>query len=482
MGVLTGLQPERVFYYFEELTKIPHGSGNTKEISDYLAAFAAEHGLAWEQDASNNIIIRKAASAGYENAPTVILQGHCDMVCEKKPGSAHDFSKDPLKLGVDGDEIYAEDTTLGGDDGIAVAYMMAILEDDTLAHPALEAVVTTDEEIGLLGAAALDTSSLKGKMLLNLDSEEEGILTVSCAGGMTSVMKLPVRRDEVAGVQYRVEITGLVGGHSGAEIDKNRSNANILMGRLLHGLNLRMDYALAELEGGSKDNAITRNCAAEIVIDGAEESVMQEYLQELQGQLRGEYRGSDDGITINVQKMGSGAAPALNPASMQKVLFFLMNLPNGVQKMSAQIPGLVETSLNLGILKLEPDCLTAVSSVRSSVGSAKDALGERLEYLTEFLGGEYHAEGAYPAWEYRADTPLQKLAVSAYEELFGKTPKVEAIHAGLECGLFYEKIPGLDSISFGPDMKDIHTTEERLSISSTERTYRYLLKILEKIR
>ena len=319
-------------------------------------------------------------------------------------------------------------------------------------------------------------------MLLNLDSEEEGILTVSCAGGMTSVMKLPVRRDEMAGVQYRVEITGLVGGHSGAEIDKNRSNANLLMGRLLHGLNLRMDYALAELEGGSKDNAITRNCAAEIVIDGAEESVMQEYLQELQGQLRGEYRGSDDRITINVEKLGSGAAPALNPASMQKVLFFLMNLPNGIQKMSAQIPGLVETSLNLGILKLEPDCLTAVSSVRSSVGSAKDALGERLEYLTEFLGGEYHAEGAYPAWEYRADTPLQKLAVSAYEELFGKTPKVEAIHAGLECGLFYEKIPGLDSISFGPDMKDIHTTEERLSISSTERTYRYLLKILEKIR
>ena len=271
----------------------------------------------------------------------------------------------------------------------------------------------------------------------------------------------------MAGVQYRVEITGLVGGHSGAEIYKNRSNANILMGRLLHGLNLRMDYALAELEGGSKDNAITRNCAAEIVIDGAEESVMQEYLQELQGQLRGEYCGSDDGITINVQKLGSGAAPALNPASMQKVLFFLMNLPNGVQKMSAQIPGLVETSLNLGILKLEPDCLTAVSSVRSSVGSAKDALGERLEYLTEFLGGEYHAEGAYPAWEYRADTPLQKLAVSAYEELFGKMPKVEAIHAGLECGLFYEKIPGLDSISFGPDMKDIHTTEEKLSISST---------------
>ena len=222
MGVLTGLQPERVFYYFEELAGIPHGSGNTRQISDWLTEFAREHHLEWEQDASGNVIIRKPASAGYENAPTVILQGHCDMVCEKTPGSAHDFARDGLKLGVDGDDIYAEETTLGGDDGIAVAYMMAILEDDTLAHPALEAVVTVDEEIGLLGAAAMDTSVLKGKMLLNLDSEEEGILTVSCAGGMTSVMELPVGRDEASGVWYQVEISGLQGGHSGAEIHKNR--------------------------------------------------------------------------------------------------------------------------------------------------------------------------------------------------------------------------------------------------------------------
>ena len=482
MGVLTGLQPERVFYYFEELTKIPHGSGNTKEISDYLAAFAGAHGLQWEQDASNNIIIRKPASAGYENAPAVILQGHCDMVCEKKPGSSHDFTRDALKLAVDGDEVYAEDTTLGGDDGIAVAYMMAILEDDSLAHPALEAVVTTDEEIGLLGAAALDTSELKGKILLNLDSEEEGILTVSCAGGMTSIMELPVRRNEVSGVQYRVEISGLLGGHSGAEIGKNRANANLLMGRLLHGMDLRMDFALAELEGGNKDNAIPRSCAAEIVIGSEEEQTMLEYLQELQEDLRKEYKGSDEGITITAEKTGIGAAPALDPVSTQKVLFFLMNVPNGIRKMSAQISGLVETSLNLGILRLHPDGLEAVSSVRSSVSSAKDALGEKLEYLTEFLGGAYHTEGAYPAWEYQADTPLQKLAVSVYEEMFGKTLTVEAIHAGLECGLFYEKIPGLDSVSFGPDMKHVHTTEERLSVSSTERTYRYLLKLLESIR
>lgn len=482
MGVLTGLQPERVFYYFEELAGIPHGSGNTRQISDWLTEFAREHHLEWEQDASGNVIIRKPASAGYENAPMVILQGHCDMVCEKTPGSAHDFARDGLKLGVDGDDIYAEETTLGGDDGIAVAYMMAILEDDTLAHPALEAVVTVDEEIGLLGAAAMDTSVLKGKMLLNLDSEEEGILTVSCAGGMTSVMELPVGRDEVSGVWYQVEISGLQGGHSGAEIHKNRANANILMGRLLHGLDLRMDFALAELEGGNKDNAIPRSCVAQIVIGSDGEETLYGYLETMQENFRKEYAGSEKEISVTARKTGSGAVPVLNPVSMQKALFFLMNLPDGVQKMSAQIPGLVETSLNLGILKLHPAVLEAVSGVRSSVGSAKDALGEKLEYLTEFLGGEYHAQGGYPAWEYQADTPLQKLAVSTYEELFHKTPKVEAIHAGLECGLFYEKIPGLDSISFGPDMKHIHTTEERLSISSTERTYRYLRKLLENIR
>lgn len=481
MGVLTGLQPERVFYYFEELTKIPHGSGNTKKISDYLVGFAKEKGLSWEQDDANNVIIRKPASPGYEDAPTVILQGHCDMVCEKKQGSIHDFTKDPLKLGVHGDMIYAEDTTLGGDDGIAVAYMMAVLEDDTLAHPALEAVITADEEIGLLGAAAMDVSSLKGRILLNLDSEEEGILTVSCAGGMTSIMELPVRRDEVSGERFRIEISGLAGGHSGAEIDKNRGNAAHLMGRLLDGLNLRMQYALTELEGGSKDNAIPRTCVSEIVIDGTEREQLYRYLEQLQKDLRGEYKGSDEEITIHAEKQGSGAVPALNPVSLQKVLFFLMNLPNGIQKMSAQIPGLVETSLNLGILRLHPDYLEAVSSVRSSVCSARDALSRKLEYLTEFLGGDYHVEGVYPAWEYQADTPLQKLAAEVFENMYHRAPVIEAIHAGLECGLFYEKLPGLDSISFGPDMQNVHTTEEKLSISSTERTYRYLLNILEKI-
>ena len=289
MSVLAGLKPERVFYYFEELCRIPHGSGNTKEVSDYLVQFARDHELSWYQDASNNVIIRRPASKGCELAPTVILQGHCDMVCEKKPGSSHDFTKDGLELHIDGDEIYARDTTLGGDDGIAVAYMLAVLESDDLQLPAIEALITTDEEIGLLGAAALNGNELKGRTLLNMDSEEEGILTVSCAGGMTAMMDLPVRRSEVMGEQMEVTISGLAGGHSGTEIHKNRANSNILAGRFLYELAGKMDYALIELEGGLKDNAIPRTTRMLLAIDGGEKEILKEEASRFTENLCREY-------------------------------------------------------------------------------------------------------------------------------------------------------------------------------------------------
>lgn len=300
MSVLAGLRPERVFYYFEELCRIPHGSGNTKEVSDYLVQFARDHELSWYQDASNNVIIRRPASKGCELAPTVILQGHCDMVCEKKPGSSHDFTKDGLELHIDGDEIYARDTTLGGDDGIAVAYMLAVLESDDLQLPAIEALITTDEEIGLLGAAALNGNELKGRTLLNMDSEEEGILTVSCAGGMTAMMDLPVRRSEVMGEQMEVTISGLAGGHSGTEIHKNRANSNILAGRFLYELAGKMDYALIELEGGLKDNAIPRTTRMLLAIDGGEKEILKEEASRFTENLRREYIGTDDGITVKI--------------------------------------------------------------------------------------------------------------------------------------------------------------------------------------
>lgn len=482
MAVLSGLKPEKVFGYFEELCKIPHGSGNTKEISDYLVAFAKERNLKVYQDEYNNVVIYKPASEGYEAAPVTILQGHCDMVAEKTPESSHDFEKDGLKLMIEGDYITADQTTLGGDDGIAVAYMMAILDDDTLKHPALECVITTDEEIGLLGAKDLDASVLQGKYMINLDSEEEGYLWISCAGGQTGISEIPLSFREVEGEVLEVVIDGLVGGHSGAEIDKNRANANKLMGRFLYELGQKIMFTLAELEGGTKDNAITRKCKAVLVLGEEDRKTAEEFATSYQENLRKEYSGTDDNITVNMVSQGTKTISALDMMSKEKTVFFLMNIPYGIEKMSGEIEGLVETSNNIGVLRIEEGFLVSSCGIRSSVGSAKQFVSEKIQYLTEFLGGEYTVVGDYPAWEYKKDSALRELMADVYRDLFGKEANVKAIHAGLECGLFYDKIPGLDCVSFGPSMQDIHTTEEKLSISSTARMWEYLVKVLESIK
>ena len=481
MSVLSGLKPERVFYYFEEICKIPHGSFNTKEISDYLVSFAKEQSLKYRQDESNNVVIWKAASKGYENAPVVILQGHSDMVCEKTSGSAHDFTKDGLKLRVEGDLISADDTTLGGDDGIAVAYALAVLEDPTLKHPALEVIITTDEEVGLLGAGALDYSDLKGTYLLNMDSEEEGKLWISCAGGLSTTSEIPVEYGKVSGVKYQVVIDGLLGGHSGAEIDKIRANSNKLMGAFLFELNQKIDFSIIELAGGQKDNAIPRMTRVTLIADKEAGDTIAETAAAFQKNKRTEYSGTDEGICVKIETLEETEESGLTPVCQQKVLFFLVQLPYGIMKMSGEIEGLVETSMNPGILRLDREFCTIISSLRSSVKSAKEALTEKVSYLTEFLGGICRPEGDYPAWEYKKDSKLRDIMANTYAEVFREKPEVKAIHAGLECGLFYEKIPNLDCVSFGPNMQDIHTTEETLSISSTERMWRYLLKVLENI-
>ena len=482
MSVLKDLKPERVFYYFEEITKIPHGSGNTKQISDYLVGFARAHGLKYIQDESNNVIIFKDASKGYEKAPCVILQGHMDMVCEKTPESSHDFTKDPLELVVEGDYVSAKDTTLGGDDGIAVAYALALLEDDSLCHPALEVLITVDEEIGLLGAAALDTTPLKGRYLINLDSEEEGYLWVGCAGGLTAQTNIPVKYQEADGRKYEITVSGLLGGHSGSEIDKNRANATLLLGRFLFEAREKGPYVLAEIEGGQKDNAIPRTARALILTDEETGAEIQKFAGEFTRNLQKEYTGSDDGITVTAEARGTGKEPVLHPVSLEKVLFFLIHYPNGIQKMCGYMEGLVETSCNLGITRLTPEGLACSASVRSSVATEKKALADKIAYLTEFLGGEYKAEGDYPSWEYKQDSRLRPYMVDVYEKLFHVKPQVRVIHAGLECGLFYEKIPGLDCVSLGPDMKDIHTTEEQLSISSVQKVWEYLLEVLKNMK
>lgn len=482
MSVLENLQPERVFHYFEEITKIPHGSGNTREISDYLVSFAKEHGLRYIQDESNNVVIFKPAAKGYENAPTVMLQGHMDMVCEKEPGSSHDFTRDALKLQVEGDYISAQGTTLGGDDGIAVAYGLALLEDDTLEHPALEVVITVDEEIGLLGATALDASPLQAKCLINLDSEEEGYLWAGCAGGMTAVSELPVRYQEETNEKWKITVSGLAGGHSGAEIDKNRANATLLLARFLKEAKEQGAYAISELNGGLKDNAIPRTANALILAGKEEGNAIAAYAKVFTEALKKEYTGSDEGICVTVEAQGIGTEPVLHPVSQEKVLFFLLQYPNGIQKMCGFMDGLVETSCNLGITNLTPKALVGSASVRSSVGSAKKALADKIAYLTEFLGGDFQIEGDYPSWEYKQDSALRPLMVEVFQEMYHREPEVKVIHAGLECGLFYEKIPGLDCVSLGPDMQNIHTTEEKLSISSVERVWEYLLAVLKRIK
>ncbi len=475
-----GLASEKVFTYFEELAAIPHGSRDTKRISDYLVAFARSHDLECYQDEANNVVIIREATAGYEDAAPVILQGHMDMVCEKESGCAIDFSTDGLRLYVDGDFLRAEGTTLGGDDGVAVAYALAILDAPELAHPRIEAVFTVDEEIGMLGAAQIDLSMLKGHILLNIDSDVEGHFLTSCAGGMTVETRIPVEYVRRKGLSVRLTVTGLAGGHSGSEIDKEHGNANLVMGRVLKYLSDRMEIGICALAGGCKDNAIPREATAELLLPAEKGKAFREHVSELEATLQKEFAVSDPGIVLAVCEEGEQERAMLSGASMAKVVFYLRSVPNGVQHMSRVMPGLVETSLNLGILLLHEDCLAVTTSVRSSVSSRKAELCDRLEHLAEFLGGDTTVSGDYPAWEYRMDSPLRERVQEVYRELFGKAPVFEAIHAGLECGILSEKIKDLDCVSFGPDNFDIHTPKERLSVSSTERVWRFLTAFLEK--
>lgn len=478
--VLNGMQPERALYYFEEICKIPHGSRNTKQISDYLVSFAKEHGLRWVQDEVNNVVIYKDGTKGYEHHPVVILQGHMDMVAEKTKESPIDFTKDPLELRTDGEYIWAEGTTLGGDDGIAVAYALAILEAEDIPHPPLECVFTVDEEIGMEGAAALDPALLQGRVLINCDSENEGILTVSCAGGARSDLELPVSIDPAEGKGIHIYVDGLVGGHSGAEIHKGRANSNKVMAELLDRLLKLMPYRLVYVRGGQKDNAIPRYTMAKIIVaENRLEDALTEIDKIADALLKALPKEETKAKITKEACVCRGRAMSI--ASTRKLVGILNELPNGIQSWSKDIEGLVQTSLNLGILKTEGSTVSMSFSVRSSVNDEKTALTDELKAIAAKYGAEYSQHGDYPAWEYRKDSPLRDRMVSTFETLYGRKPVVEAIHAGLECGLFSGKLPGLDCVSFGPDMQDIHTTRERLSVASTARTWKYLLAVLERL-
>lgn len=481
MGVLSNLEPNKVFHYFEEICNIPHGSGNVEQISDYLVQFAKDRGLFYIQDEVKNVIIVKEASEGYEDQPAIILQGHMDMVAVKKPEATIDMATEGLKLQVEGDLISADGTSLGGDDGIAVAYALALLDSNDLKHPRLEVVITVDEEVGMDGARAIDLSSLTGKQMLNLDSEEEGIFLTSCAGGARIYTYMPYATAEVSGVMYRISVEGLLGGHSGAEIHKERGNSNILMGRLLYELTSQMPVCLDDVKGGLADNAIPRQTVATVMIAPEDEGKFRDVILNFEKDVKAELATKDPDFGMTVVCMGEDKGIYVDSESTAALASYLMALPNGVQAMSADMPGLVETSLNLGImeLNLSEQELICEFSVRSCIESAKQALIHKVSSVTELAGGSYSISGDYPGWAFRVDSPLREKMLSVYEGMYGVKPEVMAIHAGLECGILASKIEDLDCISFGPNMKDIHTTEETLSISSTKRVWEFLVKFLE---
>ena len=475
---LAGLEPASVFGYFEEICAIPHGSRNTRMISDYLVNFAKAHDLRYIQDEADNVIIFGDATPGYEDHPAVILQGHMDMVCEKDADCPIDMATQGLDVTHDGKFVFAKGTTLGADNGIAVAMGMAILADKTIPHPPIELLITSDEEIGLLGAAAVDLSELKGRALINLDSEGEGVFTVSCAGGCTATISLPVERRAVYGPCIRLVVDGLKSGHSGADIHRNRANANKVMGEFMSRIQKLMPLCLTSLAGGAKDNVIPGSCQATLVAMGINLERINDIAEQLQSEIREQYDEPEASVqAFDVDALGGNS---LSTESTAKVISLLCAAPNGVQAWSKDIEGLVQTSLNMGVVKLG-DRMNVTLSVRSSVNSEKLELLEQLHKVADMFEAGYTEDGAYPAWEYKKESRLRDVMVSTYKDMFDRDAKVEAIHAGLECGLFTEKLPGLDCVSIGPQMHDIHTSRERLEIGSTMRTWEFLLAVLKNL-
>lgn len=472
---------KNIFHFFSEISSIPRGSNNNTAISNYLVDFAKERKLAYIQDEYENVVIIKEASKGYEEAETIILQGHMDMVCEKTPDSDHDFLKDTIEIIIDGDYIRANNTTLGADNGIALAYALALLDDNELEHPRLEAVFTTDEEVGMDGAIGLDVSSLKGKYLINMDSGEEGVLLTSSAGGLNGYCDIPIATKKTEGLKVQISINNLKGGHSGAEIHQNRTNAIKLLGRLIFELTQIIDFKLIALKGGQKDNVIPREAYAEILISDKSYDDLSKAIETLSNNYYEELATSESDLKIVTKAMKKKEYECLDDFSFNKVLFYLVNAPNGVQKMSHSFEGLVESSLNLGVADISEKKAVFSHSIRSSINTYKRYTSDRLDYLASFTDGNYEVKAEYPAWEYKKDSPLREHMEKVYKEVYGREPELAAIHAGLECSFFAGKIPGIDIVSLGPDMDDIHTPKEKLNISSTISVYKYLEKVIKNI-
>lgn len=482
MGALDGLQPESVFHFFEEISRIPHGSGNVGQISDYLKEFAEKRALFSVQDSLGNIVIVREAAPGYEEEAPYILQAHMDMVAVAAQGYDIDMKKEPLRLKVEDGKVYAEGTSLGGDDGIGMAYCLALLDTADLSMPRLEVILTVDEETGMDGAKALDLSMLCGNRMINLDQEEEGVFTTSCAGGARVEVDIPLTKEQSPqqGMErLTVKVGGLLGGHSGVEIDKGRGNANWLLGAILCGLSLRYDIRLVSMQGGLADNAIPREAEAEILIREADREEILSFLEEDEKKRKEEFRETDPGFTVEkLFHNGIVSETCYTRASTANALACICKLPNGIIAMSQDVEGLVETSLNLGVMYLEEENLHLQYAVRSSIDQAREELCRHMSRTAGQEGAKALVKNAYPGWAYRKDSPLREKMVQVYERMYGKPPVLEAIHAGLECGILAGKIADLDCVSIGPDLENVHTAQERMSVASVGRVWEFLVEVL----
>ncbi len=480
--VLSGYEPKEVFHYFEQISAIPRGSGNEAAVAEYILAFARERGLWAAKDAYNNVIVKKPGTPGYENAQTVILQGHLDIVCEKNNDVTHDFMTDPIKLRVVGDDLYATGTTLGADNGVAVAIALAVLASSDLPHPPVEALFTASEEIGLLGARDLDASQLSGKILLSMDSSTEGKLCTSCAGGTESNLRIKTEYADapVGAVCCELKISGLVGGHSGIEIIKERANANRLLARALNELNEACGVDIVAINGGAKTNAITREAGAVVFVGDMEKAAA--VVGELQSIFAQEFRVSDPDVKITLERAaGNATRKCFSKSLTNRIITALMLIPNGAQAMNLDIPGLVETSNNIGVIVTGDDYVTIKCSTRSSLASRKYFIRSQIKLVAEMVSAEFVVKSDYPAWEFMPESPLRDVMTGVYERLFGKKPLIAGVHAGLECGYFSKKLEGADIVSYGAEITDAHSPNEHVSIASIGRVWEFTKEVLKNL-
>ncbi len=478
-SLFEGLKPSLLWKHFEQILKIPHCSGNEKALGDYIISVAKDGNLAWKRDKVGNVVTEKKASPGNEKADTIILQGHIDMVGEKNSDVEHDFNKDAIKAEIKGEWIQAIGTTLGSDNGIGLAASLAVMEDDSLEHGPLEFLFTVDEETGLTGATKIGSDFLKGRKILNLDSEDEGAFTIGCAGGADSEITLSLKRKKIKGSEpYRLKIFGLRGGHSGIDIDQGRGNAVKLLARMLWQAMNEFQFDLVSMEGGNKRNAIAREAWADLLLAPAKSQGLSSFFQKAFDKIQFEYKAVEKDASFSFEKSDKQKEDPLTPESQKDLINLIFTLPHGVIGMHPEMKDLVETSSNLAIINIHKDKAQIICSSRSSVASALEAVRNSIAASGELVGAKVAQPEGYPAWTPNLQSPLLKTLKEVYQKMFQKEPEVGAIHAGLECGIIGEKFPGMDMISFGPTIEHPHSPEERVHTGSVEKFWKFLTGLL----